>query len=281
MARKSREISSSGIYFVYFNSAFGIKLFYDNEDFNSFLNILGNCLKKYNCDLITYALNEKEAYILLKDNEKTNFSLFMRSLLSSYAVRYNRRYLRCGTVTSDRFKSVPVKSLSECIDAAVFIHSRAGNIFSGKHEYFEDRDGLLNKDLIFDEIGKENFLKIHSKKPLFTFVPKHTKRLNDEKILKIISKYTNGLSPTSISGLKKEERDKILRQLREKECLSIGTLQRVTGISRGIITRAYNKNNSEMKSEIKNIPDTTDYKVRNDVITQKITEKKQEEIWLL
>ena len=102
-----------------------------------------------------------------------------------------------------------------------------------------------------------------------------------EKIIKIISKYTSGSSPDTIAGLKKEERDKILKFLREKEGLSIGTLQRITGISRGIITRAYNKNKPDIKPNTKNIPDTADYKTRNDVITQKITEKTKEEIWLL
>jgi len=46
------------------------------------------------------------------------------------------------------------------------------------------------------------------------------------------------LDPKDIGNKPIKERNEILRYLREKEKITIGQLERLTGISRGIITRA-------------------------------------------
>ena len=64
--------------------------------------------------------------------------------------------------------------------------------------------------------------------------------LKEKNIRDIITKILNGDDVSSIALKPKIKRDEILRYLREKEGFTIGQLERVTGISRGIITRSYN-----------------------------------------
>lgn len=284
MPRKPRKVSKSGIYFVYLEAAFGIRLFSENDDFNTFLKILIDCKNRYACDIFSYALCEKDVYMLIRENEKDEFSKFMRTALSTYAVGFNRKYLRNGAITADRFKSVPIETDADAVNSAIFIHKSAKSKFSSKIEYFDGSDGLCSKEYILNIISIKDFKKLHDKKPEFLYIPKHPNKFSDEKLRKIITKYT-GENPEDINNLPRDMRDEILRTLRKKEGLTISEINKITGVSRGIITRAYNSKNPVKVVQKKKHPDTTNYKVRNDLLEEKFTEKdtktEKEEIWLL
>ena len=119
MARKPRTISKSGIYFVYLKPVSGIKLFNNADNFTAFIKYLSECSEKYACSIFSYCLNYKNAYLMIKEYEVGHFSLFMRRLLSSYALYYNKKNSRSGSVTADRFKSIPIEDVSDCINASV------------------------------------------------------------------------------------------------------------------------------------------------------------------
>lgn len=271
MARKARKISESKLYFIHFEALHGIKLFYSKADCDIFFDCLKLYKEKYACDIIAYSVNAAEVHILLKDNTE-RLSDFMRSLLSAYVLKYNRKYNRSGAITAKRFTSVPVGDGYECVNAAVFIHQLETDYFSSKSEYFENADGICNKGWLLEYITLNEFASKHSKKPDFCFSSSRMREVTDEKALKIIMEYTSQSSPEGIGGLSKHERDKILSLLRTDAGISIRTLERLTGISRGIISRACNKNSEGSASS---------YKTRNDITVKKITEKKEEAVWLL
>lgn len=60
---------------------------------------------------------------------------------------------------------------------------------------------------------------------------------SEEYIRRRIMKLIDGREPHEIGLLTKPERNKIIRQLREDEGFSIRQIERVTGISRGIIAK--------------------------------------------
>jgi len=284
MARKPRTISKSGIYFVYLKPVSGIKLFNNTDNFTAFIKFLSECSKKYTCSILSYCLNYKNAYLMIKEYESGQFSLFMRRLLSSYALYYNKNNSRSGSVTADRFKSIPIETVSDCINVSVFIHQNAETEYSSLKEYINQQDGICDTSYILQSIADTHITAVYkfqdmlNRKSEFNYEPKTRQKLSDEKIIKVINKYAD---IEMLKNMPKEKRNNILKNLRTKENLSIGEIQRLTGISRGIITRAYNsKKTIKNIDKKKSIPDTTNYKIRNDVITEKITEKK-EEIWLL
>lgn len=61
--------------------------------------------------------------------------------------------------------------------------------------------------------------------------------MNDGEIRRQIMQYTNGREPHAIGSWAKTERDSMLRQLKEAG-LSIRQIERVTGISRGIVAKS-------------------------------------------
>ena len=65
----------------------------------------------------------------------------------------------------------------------------------------------------------------------------NTKKLTDEQLKRRMIKITGGIRPEEIALGTKANRDSILALLRN-EGFTIGQLERITGISRGIITRA-------------------------------------------
>ena len=63
--------------------------------------------------------------------------------------------------------------------------------------------------------------------------PKH----DDAWALKVIHKQLDGQSGTALQGMERDERDQALRRLKKAE-MTIRQIERLTGISRGIVQRA-------------------------------------------
>ena len=61
-----------------------------------------------------------------------------------------------------------------------------------------------------------------------------------EQISRIIKSEINGVNPQTIKSIQKKERDKIVRRLVLEKGISKSTLERATGILRGIIIRICN-----------------------------------------
>ncbi|WP_036680011.1 hypothetical protein [Pelosinus fermentans] len=59
-----------------------------------------------------------------------------------------------------------------------------------------------------------------------------------EEIRRKILRCTEGSEPHEIAAWPKAERDALLRQLKDKEGLSIRQIERATGISRGVVARS-------------------------------------------
>ena len=89
--------------------------------------------------------------------------------------------------------------------------------------------------------AKKIFIELHKEIELENFQISDRKKLTDSQVKRKIIKVIKTNDVKSIADLPKEERNKILRILRQEEKLSIGQLERVTGISRGIIKRSVQK----------------------------------------
>jgi hypothetical protein len=113
MARKAREISSMGMYFVKLK---GENLFKNDEDRKVFLELT----EKYFSDGEIYDtfLSKEEIKMVVKEPSQ-GISMAMKSLSTSYARYFNRVHNLTGKLFSDRFASEPIESdaeKQECID---------------------------------------------------------------------------------------------------------------------------------------------------------------------
>ena len=62
-------------------------------------------------------------------------------------------------------------------------------------------------------------------------------RLNDGEAIKIIKEYCNLEDERELSKLEKYQRNQFIKELRENHSLSVRQIERITGVSRGIVQR--------------------------------------------
>ena len=112
MARKAREISKSGNYYITLK---GNELFVTDEDKKMFVEILE---KNFATGIVhSYYLTKSEIRLVVKEGEK-GISMTMKPVTTSYARYFNRTHEREGKLFADRFKSEPLETdeeIEECI----------------------------------------------------------------------------------------------------------------------------------------------------------------------
>ena len=69
------------------------KVFLEEKDFTTFLELLCKACREYGVKVHSYALMSNH-YHLLVETSRENLSLFMRRLNSTYAIYFNKRYKR-------------------------------------------------------------------------------------------------------------------------------------------------------------------------------------------
>ena len=126
----------------------------------------------------------------------------MKRLLTKYARWYNIKYHRSGALIANRYKSQPVE-----VD-----------------NYF-----------LLSMIGVNEFKEFHNIAEEEIFLVDDKVKITDEKIRReIIKKFS--IEPKEIGTFDKEKRNSILRELKSR--YSIRQIERVTGISRGIVHKS-------------------------------------------
>ena len=85
-------------------------------------------------------------------------------------------------------------------------------------------------------IRRKEFVDYHQEMEKMNFHVTDSQKKTDEDILLFINKNYRIDNPKGISKLSKKERDRILSELKKE--FPVRQLQRITGISRGVITKA-------------------------------------------
>jgi len=102
MARPLRIEIPGGLYHVVSRGNGRLWLFTDDQSRSEFLRILGHYVVKYRIKVHVFVLM-KTHYHLLVETELPNLSQFMSQFLREYAMYYNRRHKRRGSVFKSRY----------------------------------------------------------------------------------------------------------------------------------------------------------------------------------
>ena len=153
----------------------------------------------------------------------------------------------------NRYKSEPIEDETYYLTLMRYIHQnpvKAGMvdksekyIWSSYNDYINLKNELTDIEFGLsilsenEEQALKEFKEFHETMEDTDFSISNTKKLTDEQLKRRIIKITGGIRAEEIALRAKVDRDYILALLRN-EGLTIGQLERVTGISRGIITRA-------------------------------------------
>lgn len=257
MGRQPRRISENGLYHLMFRGINRQNIFDEVSDYSFFLDMLDKIKSALGFDIYAYCLMTNHGHLLIKESCPGDLISIMQRLLTRYAHYYNKKYERCGTlfgqryasevVSSDRYLWTLVRYIHQNPVRAGFVDDVKGYRWSSYQDYCRENsyaNSLVNREYLFRIIAgdwdtaRSLFIKLHEEQIKDDFDPRDgSKSTNDEKVRRAIIKMLDGNMPHTIGMMSRVERNRCLSRLRS-EGYSIRQLERVTGVSRGIIARA-------------------------------------------
>jgi len=253
VSRPPRILSETGLYHIIFRGLNRQNLFEEDEDYIKLLEIITDIKSVFGIQIYAYCLMTNHVHLFLRENELGDIKTIMHKLLTRYVMWYNKKYQRSGSLIGNRYKSEPIEDETYYLTLMRYIHQnpvKAGMvdksekyIWSSYNDYINLKNELTDIEFGLsilsenEEQALKEFKEFHETMEDADFSISNTKKLTDEQLKRRIIKITGGIRAEEISLRAKTDRDYILALLRN-EGFTIGQLERVTGISRGIITRA-------------------------------------------
>ena len=245
MARLARQISESGLYHIVFRGINKQSIFEEAADYIKLKSIIKELKEEMKFEIYVYCFMSNHVHILLKEQEKGEISLIMKRLLTKYVRWYNIKYERSGALIANRYKSQPVEVDEYFMNVVRYIHQnpiKAGLVkeicdynWSSYTEYLDEETELVDKEFILSIMNREDFIEFHEEEEKVVFVVDDKVKLTDEEIKRnIIKEYE--INPKDICNLERAARNRLLNALKEE--YSIRQLERITGISRGVIHKS-------------------------------------------
>lgn len=251
MPRYARLKSETGIYHIMLRGINKQNIFEDQEDKLRFIDALGYYKEKSHYVIYGYCLMDNHVHLLIQELDDP-ISKIIKRISSSYVYWYNKKYKRCGHLFQERFKSEAIETEAYLLTVLKYIHKnpvKAGVVkseeeyfWSSYHDYIGNK-GITNIDFILKNFSNNKIEAVN----LFK---KYTEENNDEECLDLgknsgisdeeVIKYLKKLGIAGISELqqvKKENRDLIIRQLKEIDNITIRQIARIIGISKSTIQR--------------------------------------------
>ena len=245
MSRLARTISGSGVYHILFRGVNQQNIFEEKEDFEKLKETIGRVKQDLEFEIYAYCFMNNHVHIVLKEKNTGDISLIMKRILTKYARWYNIKYGRSGALIANRYKSVPVEIDEYFLSLIRYVHQnpvKAGMVenvedypYSSYSEYVNKKN-LTDIEFLLQMVNQKEFVDYHKEIGNINFRVTDSKRKTDDDVLLYLKKHYQIETPKSISKLSKAERDKILAELKKE--FSVRHLQRITGISRGVITKA-------------------------------------------
>lgn len=246
MARKSRILSSTGIYHAIIRSVNQQIIFEEDEDFRKFIYILEDCKDKYQACIYGYCLMSNHVHLLLKVPDD-KISSFFKSLTIRFVLWYNQKYERYGCLLQGRFFSRPVENENYFLQVLKYIHAnpvKAGMVpapseyrWSSSAAYYGAPDSLVDTELADAVAGNRRNLQNHfalademeDMDDVEAAVSHARDQLVEESAYQLFHQLTGCNSPSDIQKMPKEKRNRIIIRL-YKNRISYAQIARFTGI---------------------------------------------------
>lgn len=252
MARKLRKKSVNGIYHIIIRGINRQIIFEDKQDRNQYLKTLKRYKEISKYQLYGYCLMDNHIHLLCKETDES-ISNVVKRISSSYVHWYNAKYERSGHLFEGRFKSETVEDVRYFLTVLRYIHQnpqKAGistTVFDCKwtsiREYI-DSPNIVDTELALQLFSEDDKKAVQLFKKYMCecredscLEVKNSVKVADQEVLALMksSGIPNG---STIQQMNKKDRDKILKQLKDIEGVSIRQVARITGISKSVVQRA-------------------------------------------
>lgn len=244
MGRISRTYSKSGVYHILFRGVNQQNIFEEKADYDKLKNTLLAIKEEMGFEIYAYCFMSNHAHIVLKEKKDKDISLIMKRVLTKYARWYNVKYGRSGALIANRYKSIPVEIDEYFVHLIRYIHQnpiRGGIVkclceypYSSYLEYTGNAE-LTSTEFVFGMMSEAEFKEFHKNMEYMTFRVSDSKKETDDEVYLKIRKNYGIENPKDISKMNKADRNRVLFELKRE--YPVRQLQRITGVSRGIISR--------------------------------------------
>ena len=175
----------NGFYHVYNRGVEKRDIFMDPADYSFFLHLIKGALsppekqklfdegifrpRRKNfygkIDLLCYVLMPNHYHFLLRQNEKSIVTDFIRSISTSYSMYFNKKYHRVGTLFQGIFKAIDIHDENYLLWLSRYIHLNPMNFtnypYSSYDDYLQKKNTpWINKSLILDYFSSNPVRKI-------------------------------------------------------------------------------------------------------------------------
>ena len=248
MPRLARAKSRSGVYHIVVRGINRQDIFYDDEDRGVYLDRLARYKKECGFEIYAYCLMSNHVHLLLKEG-KQDIAVAMKKIGASYVYWYNWKYERVGHLFQDRYKSEPVEDDLYFLTVARYIHNNPIKAqiendlekykWSSYIEYSKDKK-IVDVDRLLGMFEDKADFEVFMKEDIddICMEIEERKRLNDDEVKLILKKISKKSNPMQIQEMNIQQRNEILRKLKEIDGVSIQQLERITGINRNVIQRS-------------------------------------------
>ena len=191
-------------------------------------------------------------HLLLMEG-KEPLEIVMRRICGSYVLWYNKKYDRVGYLFQDRFKSKPVEDDTYFLTVLRYIlqNPLKAGLVTKIHNYtwtnymdYVKQSNMTDIDFVLDIFNTDREKAV---KCFIEYVTKENddecldimekQQITDDDARKIIKDHCNIHHGVDLQKFDIHKRNSYLKDLKKKYGLSIRQIERLTGISRGIIKR--------------------------------------------
>ena len=245
MPRKGRKLTGSNIYHVMLRGINQQQIFYENEDYKVFINILYKVKEQSHFELYAYCLMGNHVHILLKTGDESLDTIFRR-IGASFVYWYNGKYKRTGHLFQDRFKSEPVEDerYFYCVLRYIFRNPVAAGICKKPEDYpysnineYEKTHQISGEARILDF---KDYFQTENDDCCMDMETRVRARATDRKAMEWIEEEFGKPGQLVISKENRSAVEKSIRCVISKG-VSIRQFSRLSGISKAIVENAIKK----------------------------------------
>ena len=248
MPRVARKQSSSSIYHVV-NRGNGKQIIFEcDSDRSFFMKRLRDLLDENQCELLAWCLMDNHFHLLL-EAPFASLTSVMHRLQTAYAWHFNKTYGRCGRLFGSRFNSEPVETDAYLMTVVRYIHENpkkagAANGLSHPWSSYNEYTGFpvyIDPALVLNVFeGSSGLVAFHEMphdEDKCLDIGGFTRSFGDQEAIRLVEKTLGANTLAKIKGLCREERNKLLRSLKDLG-LGVRQIERLTGVSVAVISRA-------------------------------------------
>jgi len=263
MPRAARHTTPTGIYHVMMRGINHQVIFEDTEDYQYFMA----CMERFgisyddegmpigqNCTYYAYCLMGNHFHLLLRER-KEKVGQTLKRIADAYVYYYNRKYMRSGHLFKDRFRSEPVDTIHQFTALLSYIHRDPIKVglskLAGDYPYssWGEYSGavfpqarLCHVEAVLQRIPFEKLnMLVTQPQPADIKImdiedEKTLHRLSDVQVKDLLAAHSGIMNTSQFQRLDRQRQTEVIRLLRSQGA-SIRQLERLTGLSRGLIFR--------------------------------------------